>query len=104
MWKQENSILAKRLIEDETTVARVGIPISEEDTYRVGTDDTTFVNTTIIRKTVVVSNSRLKKEEPAEMNEAKWRSHRVDLGGSNQQKFVNGHKLHNQDSCSCDVH
>ena len=30
-WKQENSILAKRLIEDETTVARVGIPISEED-------------------------------------------------------------------------
>ena len=41
------------------------------------------MNTTIIRKTVEVSNSKL-KEEVAEMNEARWRSHRVDPGGSDQ--------------------
>ena len=82
-WKQENTILAERLIEDETVVALVAIPIFEENSCLGGTDDTTFVNTTIIRKTVEVSNAKL-KEEAAEMNEAKWRTHRVDRGGGNQ--------------------
>ena len=85
MRKQESSILAERLIEDETTVARVAFPISEENSCPSGADHTTFVNTTSIRKTEEVSNSRLKKGEPAVVNEAKWRSHRVDPGRSNQQ-------------------
>ena len=81
---KKNSIHAKRLIEDETMVARVSIPIFEGKSCPGGMDDMAFVTTTIIRKTVEVSNSRLTEEKAAEMNEAKSRTHRADPGGSNQ--------------------
>ena len=54
-------------------IARVSMPIFENDAYYSGTDASAFVNTGIRRKDVEVSCPRLTEQEVSEMDEAKSR-------------------------------
>ena len=67
-WKKERLFCAKQLFASQTIVARVSIPIFENDEDQSGTD------TSIRRDAVEVSNLRLTEQEAIEMNEAKRRS------------------------------
>ena len=79
-WKKERLFCAKQLFASQTIVARVSIPIFENDEDQSGTD------TSIRRDAVEVSNLRLTEQEAIEMNEAKEEIiDRVDSGGSYAQ-------------------
>ena len=54
-------------------VARLSIPVFEDDVFPANMDGTAFVNTALQRRKVETSYSKMAEEEAAEMDEAKSR-------------------------------